>query len=74
MQSVANISLALVTTSHANTFALVTLAERAQQVIDKFTFQELGMWLTAISPLLPTSPKLREIVQVRNTSFAFVPC
>lgn len=63
MQSVANISLAFVTTSHASTATIVALAERAQQVLDNFTFQELGMWLSAISPFLDNTPKLREVMK-----------
>ena len=63
MQSVANLSLALVTTSHASTATVVALAQRAQQVLHDFSFQELGMWLSAISPFLHTTPQLWEVLQ-----------
>lgn len=50
------------TTSHANVFAIVKLSERARQVLDKFTFSELGMWLSAVSPFLSCSPQLQEVM------------
>lgn len=70
MQSVANISLAFVTTSHARTATIVSLAQRAQQVLDQFSFQELGMWLSAISPFLDSTPKLREVLTSVETMAA----